>query len=169
MKRLLQLTMIFFALAAAPVVYAEGKIVYINPQVAMAQSEFGQAKIKEFNEEPSIKENMQELEALNEKVKTLSEQFKKDQAIMSAEQKAEQNNRLQSLGSDREHIIRKLTGAQREFENQLFRVMQGKINQAVQELIKEEGIGMVITQGVNYADTSYDYTAKVTERLNKMK
>lgn len=170
MKRLLQLTTFIFALATAMGVQAEGKIAVLNVQQAVLNTNIAQERLKELQKQDGFKQNRDELEALGKAYQETLEQLQKDAAIMSAEQKVAERKKLQEKYSDMEHVKRKLQATEQEFLQGLMQELGPKLKESVDQLIKEEGIGMIINQqSVMYVDTGYSITAKVTEKLNKLK
>jgi outer membrane protein len=75
------------------------------------------------------------------------------------------------LESDIKHLQTKVQEQNKQALAPVVYAMQPAAQQAVEELRKEEGYGLILVanpQIVLYADTSYDITAKVTDRLNKL-
>lgn len=169
MKRLLNLTAVLVTLVMSAGAMAEGKIAVLNVQQAVVNTKVAQERLKELQKEPGFKQNRDELEALGKSYQETVEQLQKDAAVMSAEQKQAERKKLQEKYGDMEHIKRKLQATEQEFLQALMQELGPNLKQAVDELIKEEGIGMIINQQATmYVDTGYSITAKVTDKLNKL-
>lgn len=170
MKPLLKLTSLLIVFGLSLTAHAEGKIAVLNVQQAVVNTEVAQERLKDLQKEPSFAQNRKELEDLNKAYQDTVDQLQKDAAVMSAEQKMEARKKLQEKVSDMEHVKRKLQATEQEFMQSLMQELGPKLKQAVDDLIKEEGIGLIVNQQATmYADTSYNITAKVTDKLNKLK
>ena len=152
---------------------AEGKIAVVKFDVAIMNSDKAKAKSKEFEARPDIKDKLEQGKKMEQEYVKLVENFKIEQEIMSVEQKLAAENKLKILKEDMQYIGRKLQEAQQEFtQNAEMQRLSVEALQAVQQIIKDEGIGLLIRynpQIILHADTSFDITAKVTEYLNKNK
>lgn len=169
MKRLMNLTAIMAALLISTSAFAAGKIAVLNVQQAVVNTKVAQERLKDLQKEPSFKQNRDELEALGKSYQATVEQLQKDAAVMSAEQKQAERKKLQEKYADMEHVKRKLQTAEQEFLQGLMQELGPKLKQAVDELIEEDGIGMIINQQATmYVDSGYSITAKVTDKLNKL-
>lgn len=148
----------------------QGKIAVLDVRGAIMASEEAKQHFKALSENKDFMANKTQLEEVTDNLKKGVETFKKEAAVMNAVQKQEQEKKLASLQADREHLIKKLQAAEGDAVKQLMKNMETKIQKAVTELISSEGIGMVVNaQAVMHADTSFNITGKVTEKLNQAK
>lgn len=169
MRNFIKLITFMMALGVSFGAMAEGKIAVLNVQQAVVNTKVAQERLKDLQKEPSFKETRDELEALGKSYQATVEQLQKDAAVMSAEQKQAERKKLQEKYADMEHYKRKLQATEQEFLQGLMQELGPKLKQAVDELIKEEGIGMIINQQATmYVDTGFSITAKVTDKLNKL-
>lgn len=149
---------------------AEGKIAVLDAQQAILNTDEAQKKLKEFRAEPSVAENVKEIEKLQKEFKAAVEDFQKNSAVMSAAQKEAERKKITEKQADIEHVARKLKASEQEMGQQLLQEFAPKLNQAVSEIIKSEGIGLLLTsQAVMHVDSSFSITAKVTDKLNQSK
>lgn len=169
MKEFFKLAALMVALVVPAAAFAQGKIAVVNDLQSVMNTKAAQERFKQWQQEPSIKANAEEYEALAKKFQASRERLIKDSAIMGEEQKKQMLREQQELGSDIEHIQRKLKAAEQDFFKVLMKEFNPKYSQAINELIKEEGIGLIIPQQATvYVDSSYNITAKITEKLNQM-
>ncbi len=169
MKTFVKLTVLLVALLSGTAVYAEGKIAILNVQQAIINTERAQARLQELREEPGFSANLKEAQELTKSFQQLREQLQKDAAVMSAEQQQEEASKLQEKRADIEHVQRKIKSAEQKVLQELVNDMGPDLEKVVDELIKAEGIGLLLNrQAAMYVDSSYSITAKVTDKLNQM-
>lgn len=170
MKKLVKLFAFAVALCASVAANAEGKISVLNVQQAILNTEVAQVRLKELNDDPTFAQNRKELENLGKSYQAKAEQLQKDAAVMSAEQTQAEAQKLQEKRGDIEHVQHKLQAAQQQVMQSLMQELEPKLKKVVDDLIKSEGIGLLINQqAVMYVDSSFSITAKVTDKLNQMK
>lgn len=153
-------------------VNAEGKIAVIDVQRAISNSDVAKARIETFSAQPDVKETIATLEALKADGQKMVEKLRAEEAILSAEQKAELQKKIQGVQSDMQYEGKKLQQANTELEQAIMRELNPYIGKIIDEIVQQEGIGLLLNnnpQIVLFSDTSYDITPKVTERLNKQK
>lgn len=170
MNKLIKLAVLMIAVFSATVVTAEGKIAVIDPQQAIMNTEVAQQRLKALSAEPGFVENRKQLDELGKSYQDTVAQLQKDAAVMSAEQKQAEAQKLQEKRGDIEHVQRKLQAAQQQLVQSLAQEMGADLQKVIGELIKSEGIGLLLNQqAAIHADSSYSITAKVTDKLNQMK
>lgn len=148
--------------------WAEGKIAVVSLQQAILNTDAAQARLKTLRESADYKRNRSELESLQKSGKDMVEKLKKDGPTMSKDQQADLTRKVENVRGDLEHVGRKLQDQEKELAQRLFYEMGAKAKEAVNELIKSEGIGLLLdAQVALHADTAYNITSKVTEKLNK--
>ncbi len=169
MNKLVKLSALLLAMSLSFVANAQGKIAVLNMQQAIVNTELAQTRLKQLQEEASYSENRKELEELGKSFQDTRAQLQKDAAVMSAEQQQAAAKQLQEKRADIEHVQRKLQAAEQQLLQQLMQEMQPVLQKAVDELIKAEGIGLLLNQqAAMFADSSYSITAKVTDKLNQL-
>lgn len=157
-------------MVAASLASAEGKIAVLNIQEAILNTEVAQGRLQALRAEAEYAENRKQLEALGKEHDAAAQQLQKDLAVMSNDQKAAATKKLQEKRADIEHVARKLQAAEQELGQALIQELAPKLQQVVTELIKTEGIGLLIDRkAALHADSSFSITAKVTDKLNQMK
>ena len=114
---------------------------------------------------------MQQAQSIQEEGKKLAEKYQKEAMTMSPSQKAELEKKIKGKQADLEHVVKKLQASRDDLMKQLMAELNVKAMQATKSIIEAEGIGLLLNanpQLVLHADTSFDISAKLTDRLNKM-
>ncbi len=170
MKKCKKLLLAAVAVMAPLFAQAQGKVAVFSAQQAIMNTDAASQRIKEFQQQPSIAENISELEALQKKYKETVEQVQKDVAMMSTEQKQAESKKINDLRADIEHVGRQLKQAEQEMAQGLMRDFAPRLQPIVTEILKSEDIGLLLDKKVAiHVDASFDITAKVTEKLNQSK
>ena len=115
---------------------------------------------------------MESIESLEVELKAMVETYQKDRAVMSAQKREEEEKRIVEKQKDRNYIASKLQQAQKDWAEQSMESQAQNLTRVLQNLVDEQGIGMLIradTGVVLHADSSFDISAQVTERLNQIK
>ncbi len=167
------LAAVMFALAGTA--HAQGKIAVLDIERAIYNSDAAKARIEAFNAQADTVESNKTMERLQQDGQTLVEKLRAEEAILSPEQKAELQKKIQGIQSDMQYEAKKMQQAQGELIANIQRELGPNLGKVIDEIVKEEGIGLLMTQPqvpqlkqlFLYVDTGYDITAKVTDRLNK--
>ena len=169
MKQILLATALLMCSLA---VQASGKVAVVSFEQAILNTDAAKEKIKALESDKEFKANMAEVKKIQEEGKKLAEKYKKDAAIMSAAQKQELEAKIKGKQADIEHVGRKLQESKQALMQGLMRSMATQAQAAIKDIIAVEGIGLLLSanpQVVLHADTSFDITAKLTDKLNKKK
>ena len=170
MKKCNKIILATIALLAPLFAQAEGKIAVFSAQQAIMNTDSAQAKIKEFQAKPNVAEKLKEFENLQKKYTAAIEQFQKDLAMMSAEQKQSERKKITDMQADIQHVGRQLKQAEQEMAQTLMQEFQPRLSPILTEIIKSDNIGLLLDRkAAIHADTSFDITAKVTDKLNQGK
>ncbi len=164
-RKFLLVLMVLLPVAA----WADGKIAVLNQQQAFMNTDLAQQRFKALEQTESYKKSFSELEALEKQGQDLLAKLKKDAAVMSDTQKQEAGKKLNDLQADAQHLAKKLQEARQQEFQKVVRELGPRYQKMLSELIKSEGIGLLLSQeaGVMFVDSSYDITAKVTDKLNR--
>lgn len=171
MKRFLAVMLLLGTSLAA---LADGKIAVVNFEQAILNTDAAQQKIHELEEDADYKANMNEAKKIQEEGTKLTEQYKKEGPTMSPQQQQELEGKIKEKQADLEHVGHKIQDAKKKLLGELMMGMKLQAMKAAQDIIDAEGIGLLLNaspqaQTVYHADTSFDITAKVTDKLNKQK
>lgn len=158
-------------LASSAFALAEGKVAVVNFEQAIMNTDYAQAQIAEIEKDPSYKENLERAQKTQEEGVKLTEKYQKEAPTMSATQKLALENQIKDKRGDFEHIARKLQEVKEALMQSVMQEMSMIASQAAKELIEAEGIGLLLNgnpQIILHADTSFDVSAKLTERINRL-
>lgn len=161
---------VVMALVISAGALAEGKVAVLDVDRAILQTQEATKRFKALQDQADFKADRAEFEKLKKLQEDLVKQYQKDLAVMSNDQKEAQHKKIASAQADLEHVGRKLQAAEQEVAQALAQEMAPKLQAVVADIIKSEGIGLLInSKAVMHADTSFNVTAKVTEKLNQAK
>ncbi|HUH37569.1 MAG TPA: OmpH family outer membrane protein [Spongiibacteraceae bacterium] len=161
---------VVMALVISAGALAEGKVAVLDVDRAILQTQEATKRFKALQDQADFKADRAEFEKLKKLQEDLVKQYQKDLAVMSNDQKEAQRKKIASAQADLEHVGRKLQAAEQEVAQALAQEMAPKLQAVVADIIKSEGIGLLInSKAVMHADTSFNVTAKVTEKLNQAK
>jgi len=147
---------------------AQGKIAVLSIAEAIINTDYAQVRIKEMRASPDYLKEKKEFDDLKDEGQALVDKFKREKDVMSAEQQAELNKKVQLKREDLEHVARKLQEREKEMQQRLMMEIAPKARAIVEDLIKTEGIGLLLDQQVAmHVDSSYNITPKVTDKLNQ--
>ncbi len=149
-------------------VLAESKIVVLDLQEAMLNTQLAQQRIAALDRSPEVSALRARLESLEADIRALGDTAEKESMTWSETERDENRRRMESLRSDYESAATRL---QREGQAVLQRVAQEltpKTRTVLEQLIAAENIGMVLSsQAVYHATAAYDITERVTALLDK--
>ena len=149
--------------------FAQGKISVVNLQEAMLKTDLAQTRLSEIRQGEDYSADKAEFDRLKSEIDELIASFQKDAAIMSAEQQASARQRVANKNADLEHVAGKLQQAEQIAGQGLLKEMSPMVQKVLSELIKTEGIGLMLQQtAVIHSDPGYSITAKVTDKLNQL-
>lgn len=168
MKRFfLALALVSFSLTS----FAAGKIAVVNFEQAILNTDFAQQEIAAVEGDKSFKERVAEIKKIQEEGVKLAQKYQKEAPTMSASQKQMLESQIKEKQEDLEHVARKIQEVKNMLMQNLMEEMDEVASIAAKELIEKEGIGLLLNgnpQIILHADTSYDVTAKLTDRINKL-
>jgi outer membrane protein len=161
-----QVGIIILALLSAPCVAADPyKIGVVDPNRVVELSPQYEAAGKALQVE--VEERERNLRQQQEQITILQRKLERDSALMS-------ESEMQRLQNDIRSRTRKLKYAQDEFQedvalrqNELRTKLAKQVREVVVELAKEQGIDLVITEGLVYYSPRMDISDLVIERLKR--
>jgi outer membrane protein len=149
---------------------AQGKVAVLNLEEAIFNTEEAKAQFASLEQTADFAENKRQAETLKKKYDDLVAQFNKNREVMSDEQEADQATKIKQVGTDLDFVVKKLQQSQRDVAQRVMREMGQRANTVVMDLVKAEGIGLLLNgQAAYYADNGYNINAKVTDKLNQLK
>lgn len=155
------------ALSFASLAQAELKVGLVDMRAALFSSDAA----KEFTEEMVSKYKQQDLEvrAVGEDGQKLELRLKNDAAIMSDNERNKLASDLEAKIQEYKYLKGKLDKALAEKRQEFLTDSKPKIDQAINELVKEEKLDILMPrEAALYADPKMDLTDKVIKKLNKL-
>lgn len=149
---------------------AEGRIAVFDLDAAVLNTDVAKQRLTALRNQPDFKSNVKQLESLKKDYDKLVEKLQKDFDVLNAEQRLAQKNKIDSKRADAEHIGRKLEAANQQEAQAILQELGPTLKKILPEIVKEENIGLLLPRkAVMHADSSYDITAKVADKLNQAK
>ena len=149
-----------------------GKIAVVNLERAIMQTDVAKKAIKEFKSQKTISELYKDFEKKSEVYEKAAEKYSKDRAVMSKSKLEEAEIELSSLAEDRQYAASKLQKNEDSLSQQIMQQILPASSQVVENIVREQKIGLLLRSGsggaVLSADSSYDISNQVTERLNQL-
>lgn len=155
-----------FALSA-PAALAEVNIAIVDVQSAILQSEEAKRLLQQIQSEFTDEE--EEIRQIQSEAATMLERLQKDAEVMSDAEKRRLQQQIESKNNDFVFFRQKLQRQVEERQQELFSGINGKVQKAVEELVKSEDYDLILPrQAALYVNPIYDITRKVTEKLNEL-
>ena len=169
MQKLTKLIVAAAFMALPMLASAQGKIAVVNLEEAILQTDYAQQRLTEFESSEDFAADRDEFEGLRKELDELVQNFQRDQAAMSEDQKVAARQKLASKQSDIEYVAKKLQALQQQNAQRVFQELAPKAREVLRDIIATEGIGLLLQQQtVIHADLGYSITAKVTDKLNQL-
>lgn len=170
MIKLIKTVIVAVAFSAPLMANAQDKIAVVSLDGAILQTEVAQELIKKEQENAVFKDKAAQLEKLSKELKELVENYKRDEAVLSPEQKLAQQQLIKSKETEGKALQKQLVNAQQQLRVALVRNNQQIVFQAAQDVAKDEGLDLLLNaSAVLYMKNINDITAKVTDKLNQQK
>ncbi len=168
MSKLLKVVFAVLAFSVSTLGWAEGKIAVVDVQGAILQTDVAQKRLGEVRDKADYKKNKAEADRLKTEGEALFKTFKKDEAVMSPEQKTAAEKKLSGIQDDFRIVVEKMQQAEQNVARGILQEMAPKAQEALRDIIKAESIGLLLQgNAVIHAEDSYIITAKLTDKLNK--
>ena len=149
---------------------AQGKMVIVNLQQAIIQTDTAQKKMQALNANADFAAMKAKFESLRSDLVSLDKDAKTNGMTWSAEQVAEHRKKVEYKSADLKLAAEKLKAEQNAVVKQIMQELAPAAKEALNEVVKAENIGLVLDASTGvavYATVDYDITAKLTEKLNK--
>ena len=168
MSKLIKVVFALLVFSVSTLGWAAGKIAVVDVQGAILQTDVAQKRLGEVREKADYKKNKAEADRLKSEGEALFKTFKKDEAVMSLEQKSASEKKLSGIQDDFRIVVEKMQQAEQSVARELLQDMAPKAQEALRDIIKAESIGLLLQgNAVIHAEDSYIVTTKVTDKLNQ--
>jgi outer membrane protein len=162
----LAIALVATAVLAAPSVYAEMKIVVLDPARAIAGSDEG--KLLLANLESELKEDQDKLVANVEAFQALQTRLQKDAEVMSDSDKRKAAKELESMQVDIQFAQQKLQKEAQDRQQEILQSLAPQFQKVRDDLIQIDQIDMIVApNALQYANPKHDITKRVTEKMNE--
>ena len=162
----LAIALVATAVLAAPSVYAEMKIVVLDPARAIAGSDEG--KLLLANLESELKEDQDKLVANVEAFQALQTRLQKDVEVMSDSDKRKAAKELESMQVDIQFAQQKLQKEAQDRQQEILQSLAPQFQKVRDDLIQIDQIDMIVApNALQYANPKHDITKRVTEKMNE--
>jgi outer membrane protein len=167
--KLIKVVFVVLAFSVSTLGWAAGKIAVVDVQGAILQTDIAQKRLGEVRDKADYKKNKAEADRLKTEGEALFKTFKKDEAVMSLEQKSAAEKKLSGIQEDFRIVVEKMQQAEQSVARELLQDMAPKAQEVLRDIIKTDSIGLLLQgNAVIHAEDSYIITAKVTDKLNQL-
>jgi len=149
---------------------AADKVAVFNLERAILSTEAAKKASSDLQADPEFAALRAKYEGLVSDMEKLRDEQNSKGMTWNADQQAEHRKKVEYVRADLELAQKKLQAEQNAAVRDLMQELQSKTEKALEEVIKSEGLTIVLNGAqVYHADKNADITDKVTEKLNKMK
>jgi len=147
--------------------FAEEKIAVVDLGAAIFGSDVAQKRQKELQSKSEYAALQAKYDSTAADIRAMQTDAESKSMTWSAEQKDEFQKKMEYMRADIELTARKLESEARTLQNSIVRELQPKALEAIQELVSQEGITVLLrADAVLMAKPEINLTEKLTEKLN---
>lgn len=147
---------------------AAGKIAVVNVQEAITKSDKAKLWLQNFESEHAAEQA--DLRALEAELQAMQERFKKDQAILSEEEKRKFNKDMQDKYEELQFRGKQLQKEFKDAQQELLKSMLPMVQNVLNKLMEKNSYDMILrSEVVLTLSPKLDITGQVIEQLNKEK
>lgn len=164
-KQLMIAVMVLLPMSAM----AQGKVAVISVQEAILNTQYAADEMKKLRGTSDYKKNRSSFEKLKKEGTKLVERLKRDADTMSQDEQMKYQRQITTKREDLELVGRRLQEAEKELAQNIMRKLGREAQTIITDLIKSENIGLLLDRQVAlHVDSSFNITAKVTDKLNQV-
>ena len=162
----LAMALLATSMMAATSVYAEMKIVVLDPVRAILESDEGKVLIEAANKE--MQSDSDQLRTDAEALKVLQTKLQKDGEVMSDSDKRKAVKELESMQADLQFGSQKLQKEAQDKRQEILQTLAPQYDKVLKDLIQVDQIDLIVQpNALQYANPKHDITKRVTEKLNE--
>ncbi len=159
--------MIIASLSVSPAYSAQGKTAVVDLGRAIFSTNVAQKRLDEAKKNSEVASLQAKYDSIAADAKALQKEVESKQMTMSQEDAAEYRKKMDYYKADMELVVRKIQAESKMLQNKILSELQPKAGEALKELVKEEGISLLISaEAAIIVDPMLDITGKLTDRLN---
>lgn len=154
-------------LAFAPFAAAE-KVVVLDVNTAVLETEYAKKKIKEFEASEEIIAMKSKFDALSADLQAMDKEAQANGLTWSEEQRTEHAKKKAFVQQNLQLTQKQFQTAQKVSGDQIFREVQPKLSEALKQVVDAQGVDLVLhAQAVLIAGDKANITKDVVDALNK--
>ena len=147
---------------------ADEKIAVLDVQRSVFASSYAQSEGKSLEESADFVALVAKLEGAASDFQALAKELEEKRLTWSSEQIAEHQKKMTYKKEYAELANKKVQTERQQLAQRIMQKVQPKLDEAVKELIEEEGITILLrAEATLFRGPDNDITAKVADRLNK--
>lgn len=162
-RNFVKLFVLLVAMTPMAVFAQEQRIAFVNVSYLVDNSPQAEAASAQLQEK--FGPQQQELQQKQQEFGQLQEKLQKDSLVMSEDERAESQERLQQLGREVQRGQKSFRDALNSERNAALQEVREVVMKVVQEIAREEDYDLVVGQGAIYASESVNITERVLERM----
>ena len=144
-----------------------GKIAVVDARIAIFSSDAAQSALKAFEESADFMSLKAKYESSSADFQAMAKEAETKRLTWSPEELAEHQKKMSYVKADAELAIQKITSEQKQLEQRVLQDLAPLVEQALQEIVKEEGISVLLrAESVLLASPGTSITAKVAARID---
>ena len=144
-----------------------GKIAVVDARIAIFSSNAAQSALKAFEESADFMSLKAKYESSSADFQAMAKEAETKRLTWSPEELAEHQKKMSYVKADAELAIQKITSEQKQLEQRVLQDLAPLVEQALQEIVKEEGISVLLrAESVLLASPDTSITAKVADRID---
>jgi len=143
------------------------KIAVVDARIAIFSSKAAQNALKAFEESADFMSLKAKYESSSADFQAMAKEAETKRLTWSPEELAEHQKKMSYVKADAELAIQKITSEQKQLEQRVLQDLAPLVEQALQEIVKEEGITVLLrAESVLLATPETSITAKVADRID---
>lgn len=143
------------------------KIAVVDARIAIFSSKAAQNALKAFEESADFMSLKAKYESSSADFQAMAKEAETKRLTWSPEDLAEHQKKMSYVKADAELAIQKITSEQKQLEQRVLQDLAPLVEQALQEIVKEEGITVLLrAESVLLATPEASITAKVADRID---
>jgi outer membrane protein len=144
-----------------------GKMAVVDARLAIFGSAAAQSALKAFEESADFISLKAKYESSSADFQALAKEAETKRLTWSQEQLAEHQKKMSYVKADAELAIQKITAEQKQLEQHILQDLAPLVEQALQEIVKEEGISILLrAESVLLATPETSITKQVADRID---
>jgi outer membrane protein len=146
---------------------SSAKIAVVDARVAIFSSAAAQSALKTFEESADFISLKAKYESSSADFQAMAKEAESKRLTWSPEELAEHQKKMSYVKADAELAIQKISSEQKQLEQRVLQDLAPLVEQALQEIVKEEGITVLLrAESVLLATPETSITEKVANRID---